>query len=445
MATMAPPAPLRYANEIRSPDLDPAYTSPATPARRRRPRAADQKPAAGDAVAQAPQQPDIEWIPSFKSYRDRNLRRLRNGGLKQTLPEGFPTKLESPLAWEGDELREEEYIVELSALEIEETEEALRDFKSKGISISCISRQNFVLPTLGPRLIALGATLYYGRGFFVLRGLEPQKYSSEDNVLIYVGLSSYVAEKRGRQDEHNNMLLHLIDLTSEVAPDNLRQAPYSNVQQPYHTDIGDILALYTLSQAKKGGKSKITSSWTIYNDLAESRPDHIDTLQSPDWIFDTFGRPGEPYYQRPLLFNQAGKMIFAFSRRILTGSKVSPRSKTIPPMTDAQADALDALHFTAEKHSLTLDNKRGDILFWNNMSILHAREGFTDGTSRDQKRHLLRLWLRSEEHAWETPDCLKSAWNVAYGDNDISTELWPIEPITDRDHVTTQRRSSGHG
>lgn len=128
---MVPPTPLRYANEIRSPDLDPAYTSPATPARRRRPRAVDQKPAAGDAVAQTPQQPDIEWIPSFKSYRDRNLRRLRNGGLKKTLPEGFPTKLESPLAWEGDELREEEYIVELSALEIEETEEALRDFKCK--------------------------------------------------------------------------------------------------------------------------------------------------------------------------------------------------------------------------------------------------------------------------------------------------------------------------
>lgn len=162
------------------------------------------------------------------------------------------------------------------------------------------------------------------------------------------------------------------------------------------------------------------------------------------WKF-RFGRPGEPYYQRPLLFNQAGKMVLAFSRRILTGSKVSPRSKNIPAMTDAQADALDAVHFTAEKHSLTLENKRGDILFWNNMSIVHAREGFTDGSSRDQKRHLLRLWLRNEEHAWETPDCLKSAWNVAYGDDDISTEKWPIEPIIDRDHVTTQRRSSGHG
>lgn len=74
------------------------------------------------------------------------------------------------------------------------------------LPISCITRKTFVLPNLGPRLIALGASLYHGRGFFVLRGFEPHRYSSEDNVLIYVGLSSYVAEKRGRQDEHNNML-----------------------------------------------------------------------------------------------------------------------------------------------------------------------------------------------------------------------------------------------
>lgn len=32
-------------------------------------------------------------------------------------------------------------------------------------------------------------------------------------------------------DQRENYIVHLIDLTSEVAPDNLRQAPYSNVPQ----------------------------------------------------------------------------------------------------------------------------------------------------------------------------------------------------------------------
>lgn len=69
-----------------------------------------------------------------------------------------------------------------------------------------MNRATFPLPTLGTQLLALGKTLYHGRGFFVLRGLDPARYSSEENVLLYVGVSCWIAEKRGRQDEHNNML-----------------------------------------------------------------------------------------------------------------------------------------------------------------------------------------------------------------------------------------------
>jgi hypothetical protein len=75
-----------------------------------------------------------------------------------------------------------------------------------GQGISTISRANFPLPTLGARVIALGRSLYHGCGFFVLRGLDPTRYTAEDNVILYVGVSSWVAEKRGRQDEHNSML-----------------------------------------------------------------------------------------------------------------------------------------------------------------------------------------------------------------------------------------------
>jgi hypothetical protein len=69
-----------------------------------------------------------------------------------------------------------------------------------------MSRETFPLPTLGERLLELGKSLYNGRGFFVIRGLDPTRYSSEDNVTLYVGMSCWIAEKRGRQDEHNNML-----------------------------------------------------------------------------------------------------------------------------------------------------------------------------------------------------------------------------------------------
>jgi hypothetical protein len=35
-----------------------------------------------------------------------------------------------------------------------------------------------------------------GRGFFILRGLDPKKYSARDNVILYAGIASYVAQSK---------------------------------------------------------------------------------------------------------------------------------------------------------------------------------------------------------------------------------------------------------
>jgi len=39
-----------------------------------------------------------------------------------------------------------------------------------------------------------------------VRGLNPDHFSQEDNVVIFLGISSYIGPKRGRQDEEGNML-----------------------------------------------------------------------------------------------------------------------------------------------------------------------------------------------------------------------------------------------
>lgn len=40
----------------------------------------------------------------------------------------------------------------------------------------------------------------------VLRGLQPDKYSNFDNILLYLGVTSYIAEKRGMQDFDGRMI-----------------------------------------------------------------------------------------------------------------------------------------------------------------------------------------------------------------------------------------------
>jgi hypothetical protein len=50
------------------------------------------------------------------------------------------------------------------------------------------------------------AEVHTGRGFFVLRGLQPTQFTREDNVILYLGISSYVAEQRGRQNHEGSLI-----------------------------------------------------------------------------------------------------------------------------------------------------------------------------------------------------------------------------------------------
>ncbi|KAL6400098.1 TfdA family Taurine catabolism dioxygenase TauD [Ilyonectria robusta] len=104
------------------------------------------------------------------------------------LPQGFPEFVDKPLAWKGHQFADEtEYIYTLNTFEIGELECALGSFK-------------------GPQLRILRHDIYNGKGFGVIRGLCPQRYSVEDLTILYLGLQSYIANQRGRQDEKGNML-----------------------------------------------------------------------------------------------------------------------------------------------------------------------------------------------------------------------------------------------
>ena len=60
------------------------------------------------------------------------------------------------------------------------------------------------------------------------------------------------------------------------------------MRQAFHTDqVPDILALQTRGRAEIGGNHNIASSYAIYNQLATTRPDILETLASPDWYFDS--------------------------------------------------------------------------------------------------------------------------------------------------------------
>lgn len=133
--------------------------------------------------------------------------------------------------------------------------------------------------------------VHQGHGFKVIRGVPVHLHTREDNIAIYAGLASHVAPVRGRQDTHHDgkpadvVLAHIKDLTGRVDAGSIGAPAYTTEKQVFHTDIGDVIALFALGTAEEGGESYLSSSWTVYNDLAATRPDLIRTLAEP-WDFD---------------------------------------------------------------------------------------------------------------------------------------------------------------
>jgi hypothetical protein len=125
--------------------------------------------------------------------------------------------------------------------------------------------------------------------------------------------------------------------------------------------------------------------------------------------------------------NGDGKAILNLSRRLLVGHPpVAPRSEGIPGLTEAQAEALDAVHFIAERHALRPTMEKGDIRFINNMAIVHRREAFVNTESNE--RHLIRIWLNNEGKCWKLPQPLRLAWARIFEDSERDTS-WDLVPV----------------
>lgn len=134
------------------------------------------------------------------------------------------------------------------------------------------------------------------------------------------------------------------------------------------------------------------------------------------------------YYRRPIMFMNKGEPEMVFSRGAIIRSPRGCRSANLPDVSQAQNDALDAVHFTAMENALRIDYQPGDLLFFNNRKLLHGRDAFSNGGN--DRRHLLRLWLRDEEMAGAPPHpTLRLQWANVFekSSNGLEQVLWPLE------------------
>ena len=90
------------------------------------------------------------------------------------------------------------------------------------------------------------------------------------------------------------------------------------------------------------------------------------------------------YQSRPVLFHQDAtdsapeRILLQYARRQFVGFGALPRGPELPPISEAQAEALDALHFLGDRFCVSTGFQKGDMQYVNNVAVFHARDGFRD-------------------------------------------------------------------
>lgn len=314
-----------------------------------------------------------------------------------------------PAAWTAADLdADQSWKHPLSAGDIAELDALVEQLDSRISTVLDIKKDNIDLPTLGPRLAAIGDDIINGRGLALIRGVPVDRYTRQQSAIAFWCIGLFVGVPAS-QNAKGHLLGHVADLggTSFKNPKNRGYQTHDSL--PFHCDSCDVVGLLCLHPSKSGGESTVTSSLNIYNEMLKRRPELAAALAEPIYR-DRRNEipPGkDPWFQMP---------VFNFFDGFLTVSwqggyiRSAQRFEELPRHSQDLIDGIEMFSDLARDLAYSMDFRQGDIQFLHNHVTVHSRTEYEDFPEPERKRHLLRLWLA-------TPDGrpLPKAYEERYG------------------------------
>src|SRR5215471_1356561 len=254
------------------------------------------------------------------------------------ITDDLPPEIRDRSAWYGRDLSlDTDWLELLSETEIAELESAMKPLANSSADLTTISRDDFPLPRLGPRLQRLLDEVLNGRGFVLIRALPMERWSRREAAIAFLGIGVHLGNLR-MQNAAGHLLGHVKDLGRSSDDPNAR-IYQTRERQTFHTDSCDVVGLLCLQPAKAGGLSSLVSSVSIFNEMRRRRPELLACLLEP---IET-DRRGEalagqlPYFRIPVFNWHAGLLSAIYQRKYID----SARRYVGTPLTPRQREALD--------------------------------------------------------------------------------------------------------
>ncbi|KAK0659161.1 hypothetical protein QBC41DRAFT_287264 [Cercophora samala] len=354
----------------------------------------------------------------------------------------WPEEITGDLAWTGADFEPntDAFTDYLSSQDIAELNAAVKHFQGKtypcheltlvfptglGLARGHADPTTFPLSqTLADRLKKVTDHVYNGRGFHRIRGINPSAYTEEERVILYAGITSYVADQRARNIDHIRDRSRA-QLSRKLNPLELAKP------MTFHTDIdvGDMVSLFVQSTPLEGGDQYLAPIASIYNDLMKRDPEVLRIL-SENWYWERVHRPGPDQtitrtFNRPVIGFHNNQLQINMAVTFLGANPAIPFSPDAPQLTPERIAALNRVQEAATRVNLRIVPQAGDLLFINNFAVLHARAGFVDSPDDVwNQRYIMRLWLHDSHKGWESAPVLQRKLDETFDLSPAEKAYW---------------------
>ena len=306
--------------------------------------------------------------------------------------------IEGPSAWVRAAVHPEDWLIELSGDCLDEIRRAVEELRAYPLPTVVLGPQDFAMTACQEAMTRARAILASGVRFAIVDRLPVNEMTANEATAIYWLLSSMIARPVAQKLD-GTLIYDVLDTGQEALPGSGVRPDKTNIEIRFHIDNAynhtppEYVGLLCLRQAMSGGHSRVISFHTAHNEMLTRCPERLGRLYEPFW-FDRqreFHRGESPIFAAPV-FENGGELKARFSVHQIN-SGYALRGEPVDPAGEASLAAMLDI-FEDEALSIDFDLEPGQMQFVDNRALGHSRTAFDDYPDPEQKRHLVRLWLR---------------------------------------------------
>ena len=304
----------------------------------------------------------------------------------------------SQRAWRSGEFSgESDWVTELSEVEIQAFRDAAAKLPANSSDWLNFDLSDLVSEAVSARLVSISDELTKGKGFCLLRGMGAEDAALLRRVfwIIGNGLGEPVM-----QNTRGEVLSEVFDRFAGQPRDADTRGYESSDELRFHCDGGDCIGLACIRPASVGGASGLVSLLAIFNEILEEAPAHLEVLARGFPLYSRKERDGSQEAAETGKVHEQRIPVFAVRNGYMSAWSNIKLNELVAEVsgwcfTDEESAALRYFEGIAEREEMKLSFMQapGDILWINNLAVMHRRDNYEDAADPAKRRKLYRMWM----------------------------------------------------